>query len=384
MIKADYLKTLNDDIAYIEAQSQGLQVQTANQKLLQTELQNLLGTLSISSSQLQPLREGSLSTPDGVERIENSLSTLYQAMIKIDPSIRHDRKGQAPEGKDTKGRLGGPADQEVSAMRAVREKKDVYQNESLLFVQRFRQYMSKAFKTAARRTVDSVERSNRQLRPQNYKLDPTIHDDARHDIWMYSPLMLFTLDVDILEWEGMMRSYEQSIKVAYQDEFRESVAAWTKTAKKSSGEEQEVLFTTQEKEPEGITTAARKLTVKRGKTVRVAGTMRQVSDDKSDGKVEPSEAFSGALEEMATLIFEEQNFITHFFHATSHSNTGFTDTIASARPQYRTLPKLSSKQTFDPDRDMAKRVSQIMEDVFSSFPTDIQNLLEWALNPDKL
>ncbi|KAI9881770.1 MAG: hypothetical protein M1823_006519, partial [Watsoniomyces obsoletus] len=42
------LDTLHEDIEYIEAQSQGLQVQTANQKLLQGELEGLLTTLSIS------------------------------------------------------------------------------------------------------------------------------------------------------------------------------------------------------------------------------------------------------------------------------------------------------------------------------------------------
>jgi hypothetical protein len=307
-------------------------------------------------------------------------------MVTIDPSIRHDRNRQLADGKEGRGRLGAAPDKEVSGMRAVREKKDVYQNESLLFVQRLRQYMSKGFKNAARRTVESIERSHKQFRPQNYKLDPTIHDGARQEIWMYSPLMLFTRDVDTSEWEGMMRSYEQSIKVAYQDEFRDAVAAWTKSAKKSTGEEQDLLFTSQEKEQEreGITMAARKLTVKRGKTVRVAGTLRPSVEDKQDGKMEPFEAFSGALEEMTTLIFEEQNFVTHFFHATSHSNTGFTDVVASARPQYRTLPKLSSKQPFDPDREMAKRVSQLMEDIFPSWTADLQNMVDWALKPDQL
>jgi hypothetical protein len=36
------IQTSNEDIAYIEQQSHGLQVQAANQKLLQTELQSLL------------------------------------------------------------------------------------------------------------------------------------------------------------------------------------------------------------------------------------------------------------------------------------------------------------------------------------------------------
>ncbi|KAI9851382.1 MAG: hypothetical protein M1838_003845 [Thelocarpon superellum] len=41
------LSTLNDDISYIEAQSGGLQVQTANQKLLQLELQTRLHSLNV-------------------------------------------------------------------------------------------------------------------------------------------------------------------------------------------------------------------------------------------------------------------------------------------------------------------------------------------------
>lgn len=44
------LSTLNEDIAYIEAQSHELQVQAANEKLLQAELKSLLDTRSISSS----------------------------------------------------------------------------------------------------------------------------------------------------------------------------------------------------------------------------------------------------------------------------------------------------------------------------------------------
>lgn len=359
-------------------------MQTANQKLLQTELQNLLGTLSISSSQLLPLKEGSLATPEGVERVESSLSTLYEAMIKIDPTMRQKRTLEGPSTAPDEGKLGGATDREVGSMRAVRERKDVYHDESLLFVQRLRQYMSKAFKNAARRTVESVEQSQKQLRPQSYKVDPAIHNAGRQEIWLYSPLMLFTRDVDTIEWEGIIRSYEQSIKIVYQDEFRDDIAAWTRTAKKPLGDEQDALFTAQEKEAEGITTAARKLTVKRGKTVRVAGAVRQLSAEKQGGKVEPFEAFAGALEEMATLISQEQNFITHFFHASSHSNIDFVDAISAARPQNRSLPRLTSNQTYEPDREMAKRVSQTLEEIYPSWATDVQNLAGWALKPDQL
>ncbi|KAI9659744.1 MAG: hypothetical protein M1831_003642 [Alyxoria varia] len=45
------LSTLNDDVAYIEAQASGLQVQTANRKMLQTEIQNRMHSNSLDSGE---------------------------------------------------------------------------------------------------------------------------------------------------------------------------------------------------------------------------------------------------------------------------------------------------------------------------------------------
>src|SRR5689334_22984741 len=77
------LQTLSDDIRYIEAQGQGLQVQAANQKLLKRELESLLETCAISASDLDALRVAPLETPSGIEEIESSLVTLYKAVSKI-------------------------------------------------------------------------------------------------------------------------------------------------------------------------------------------------------------------------------------------------------------------------------------------------------------
>lgn len=85
------LDTLHDDIQYIEAQSQGLQVQTANQKLLQKELQTLLQTLNISNTDLRALRSAPLDSSEGLQDVEKSLTTLYRAMITIDPDMRQNK-----------------------------------------------------------------------------------------------------------------------------------------------------------------------------------------------------------------------------------------------------------------------------------------------------
>ncbi|EGE85438.1 exocyst complex component Sec3 [Blastomyces dermatitidis ATCC 18188] len=379
MLYAHELNTLVDDVAYIEAQSQGLQVQTANQKLLQNELQNLLKTISISSEDLRPLREASLSSAEGIEETESSLSLLYEAMVTIDPDIRINKKRLADAAGD-RGAIGVYADTEVGQMRAVKEKTGEYRDETQLFLQRLKQYMGLSFKIAEQKTVDSIASS------KSAKVFLGAHDAARQDLWMYNALMLFAREVSTADWTSITTQYGQQMKKPYQNEFRDNTMAWKREARKPTGDEQELLFTYQDKERdgEGITTAARKLTVRRGKTVRVAGTSRMPVVDKAGGKIEPYEVFGGSLEDTTKLIAEEQNFIVKFFHLTSLSNVEFQDLISAARPEDRRLPNLSGNESYDPDREMAKKVERIMEAIFSPWISDMQNLADWAIREDPL
>ncbi|OJD26426.1 hypothetical protein ACJ73_02199 [Blastomyces percursus] len=372
-------KTLVDDVAYIEAQSQGLQVQTANQKLLQNELQNLLRTISISSEDLRPLREASLSSAEGVEETESSLALLYKAMATIDPDIRINKRRLADAAGD-RGAIGVYADTEVGQMHAVKEKTGEYRDETQLFLQRLKQYMGLSFKIAEQKTADSIASS----KPAKVFLGA--HDAARQDLWMYNALMLFAREVSTADWTSIITQYEQQMKKPYQNEFRDNTMAWKREARKPAGDEQELLFTHQDKERdgEGITTAARKLTVRRGKAVRVAGNSRMPVSDKAGGKIEPYEVFGGSLEDTTKLIAQEQNFIVKFFHLTSLSNVEFQDLISASRPEDRRPPNLSGNESFDPDREMAKKVERIMEEIFSSWITDMQNLADWAIRADPL
>ncbi|PGH16975.1 hypothetical protein AJ79_01359 [Helicocarpus griseus UAMH5409] len=384
MLYAHELNTLADDVAYIEAQSQGLQVQTANQKLLQNELQNLLKTISISSADLRSLREASLSSADGVQDAESSLAILYKAMVTIDPDIGVNKKRLADAAGDRSG-IGVYADTEVGQMRAVKERKGEYRNETQLFLQRLKQFMGLAFKIAEQKTMDSISASKKS---SEGKIALGAHAAARQELWMYNALMLFAREVSTADWLAIAAQYEQQMKNPYQNEFRDNTMAWKRDARKPTGDEQELLFTHQEKEREGegITTAARKLTVRRGKTVRVAaaGGPRVPVVDKSDGKIDAYEVFAGSLDDTTRLIAEEQNFIVKFFHLSSLSTVDFPDLIATARPEDRRPPNVSGNESYDPDREMAKKVDQAMDEIFLSWVTDMQNLAEWAIRADPL
>ncbi|KAL9045681.1 MAG: hypothetical protein Q9214_001315 [Letrouitia sp. 1 TL-2023] len=380
------LSTLGEDVAYIEAQSQGLQVQAANQKLLHSELQMLLETISISASDLGFLRESSLTKPQGIQAVESTLTQLYTAMLTIDPKERQ-RTSQGDGASDlqrdrrTSGGFGGT---ELSSMRAVREKKLGYQKETKDFVQRFKQYISIKFREAETETLDVLDtRRSNSMASNPPRLDHRLRERPREGLWPYSPLVLFARELEPFEWEDMIHMYETTAKKPYQEEFRDHAFAWKRITRKLLGDDQDVLFTSQEKESESI--VGRKLTVKRSKTIRTDGSNRVSSGEKpKDGKVDPYEAFAGALNEMVRVLFVEQNFVVDYFHVTSLDNTDFVDAINSTKPAMRTGTDLMEKKLFDPDRDMARKVTVAMEDIFSFWSTDLQNLGDWVVSQGPL
>ena len=380
-ISANKLKTLSEDVAYIEAQSQGLQVQTANQRLLQGELERLLDTISISSSQLRALKETSMNRPDGIQTIETALSQLYKAMLTIDPRIQH--HGRPPGGSRLPTDENGSMDKigtEISTMRAVREKKDGYQFESFTFIQRFKQFVTVKFREAEALTYDSFGQ-NMPLPSGSSKLDHHRRDQIRAGLWMYSPLVLFTREINNPEWEDLLRAYEGSVKRPYHDEHRNLIASWKRAAKKVGTEEQEALFTSQEKESDSL--VARKLTVKRSKTLR-EGPRTPSAEKGQDGKILAYEAFAGILSDTSQSIFTEQNFVVDMFHLSSLSNAEFPDLVASTHPEARRGGNLYEKRLFDPDRSMAKRLKTMIDEMFSFWPVEVQNLVDWVVSQDPL
>ncbi|KAL8726849.1 MAG: hypothetical protein Q9166_006465 [cf. Caloplaca sp. 2 TL-2023] len=380
------LSTLSGDVAYIEAQSQGLQVQAANQKLLHTELKSLLDTISISADELRVLKDASLTKPQGIHTVEMTLSQLYSAMMTIEPKTRRNvTPPQSAKGEKPDRRLSTSLrNSELSSIRAVRERKDGYQLEIKSFVQRFKQYMAIKFKETESQIMDDLENNrNNSMAKNPPKLDYQLREKPKQQLWTYSPLLLFAREMETYEWEDLIRMYEGSAKKPYQEEFRDNVFSWKRITRKPITDEQEVLFTSQEKETESL--VGRKLTVKRSKTVRSDVNNRISSGDKSnDGKVDAYEAFSGALNEMAHVIFIEQNFVAELFHLTSAHSADFNDAVNAAKPDARTGRDLAEKKPFEPDRDLARRLQGTMEDIYSFWQTDIQNLVDWVVKQDSL
>ncbi|EOA91743.1 uncharacterized protein SETTUDRAFT_178171 [Exserohilum turcica Et28A] len=386
------LSSLNDDIAFIEAQSQGLQVQTANQRLLQQELRQLVDTISITSDQLEPLRRAPIGKINGLKDIESSLVLLYKALVTIDPSFVSGSRAGANGTISPMNSRSGIGNSDLATMQALQEKRDRYLGEGTMFLERLKKHMEITFGAAFLSTKDALSNLDQGSMPSLRK-NIEAHDAGRSELWMLSPVILFAKEIDRVSWDTLLRMYQTQAAQLYQQEVRDNILAWRRFARKPTGEEQELLFTAQEKEPESITGTARKLTVKRSQTL--ARGLRSTSGDKEgkegktkpssqDGKLHPFDVFARVLEDTGPVLLTEQNFITEFFHATSTDSLDFPDAVRAAPPERRQGPNLWIRKQFEPDRAMAKHVTAVMEDIFSFWPAEISSLVDWATKADPL
>lgn len=316
-------------------------------------------------------------------------------MVTIDPSLSLSAPRASEDGSVRSSKAGGFGNSEIGSMRVLQEKKQIYRTESITFLQRLRGHMSIKFPTAVDETRKLLERENDaslSRRGGKGKLDPKHHDPARTLLWKYNPLMLFSREIDNLEWEQLMKQYEDAFKPVYQEAFQGAVMSWKRSARKPTGDEGEILFTAQvEKQTEGIATTARKLTVKRSQTLAKSlrsplgdNASRTNVDKTQDGRLNPYEVLGNALDDMVPIIISEQNFLTEFFHISSLEVQDFPDAVAAAPADIRRFGDLRKIQPMDPNRDLSKRVVNAMEDLYSFFPGEMQSLIEWSIQADPL
>ncbi|XP_044716111.1 exocyst complex component sec3 domain-containing protein [Hirsutella rhossiliensis] len=362
------LSTLSDDIAYIEAQGQGLQVQTANQKLLKKELESLLETCAITSNDLEALRVAPLENMRGLEDVEFALVTLFKAMIKIDPTLGgHEAAPTADATMDSERVLGLNSD--YGNMRIVQEKKEMYLQESAYFMRRLIEFMARQFDEAFAETRRSLEGA------LSKKGDSSNYDAGRDILWKYSPLMLYARDVDLDNWNRLLQIYQDKGSPLYKSQVQNVVAVLRRNARKPTGEEADLLFSSQRSQ-----TLARALR----SPLADGGSRTNVDKAGSDGGCHSYEVFCSVLDDVLPLVEMEQNFVIDFFHATTLEQVDFPDAVAARSPRDRRGGDLRRHRLMEPDRDLARRVTRSMEVIFVFLESELQRMMEWVIGQDPL
>jgi len=173
--------------------------------------------------------------------------------------------------------------------------------------------------------------------------------------------------------------YGNSTKASYKKEFGSSVNGWTSIARRPTGAEQDALFTSQEKEAEGM---ARKLTVKRTKTLREGPRVAPGERMLQEGKIPAYEAFYKCLLEQSKAVFIEQNFIVRMFHASSNVQTEFTDMVAAVPPEQRNGVDLLLPNPPDFGGPYGVHIKSAMQNIFFTWQNDIANLANLLIGQD--
>ncbi|KKA29267.1 hypothetical protein TD95_004296 [Thielaviopsis punctulata] len=384
------LGTIADDIAYIENQSQGLQVQAANQKALKKELELILDTCSISSRHLDALKAETFDSR-GIKSIEEALIILYKAMVRIDPNIcKYDTSKSKEFSSGNANTMldptqGSTLNSNYSQMRIVQEKKEYYMQESAAVMQRYVGWMVTEFEMAFRETHKALDKALAR------KTDRELYQTHRNYLWSYCALNLYARDLHMQHWEKLIDSYQAKSHELFRAEFTNVIDSHKANARKALINEDEILFTSQpEKHHDGIATTARKLTVKRSQTLARsfrsdAGKPPPIPKPNGETRDLPFEVFRTVLYDFVPLIEMEQNFFIDFFHATIMESADFSEFIAN-RPSNNVVPenKWTGSRRMEPDRDLARKVTKSMEAIFSFLEKDLQRMIEWVLSTNPL
>lgn len=337
---------------------------------MQTELHNLLDTITIPDEELEILERSTHDNPNSLQEIGDALVHLYKAMITIDPSIRQDDEKDAAKGISS----------DVSNMRAVKDQKDKYSRASMAFLQTFNNKMFSKFQSGQNQIKDLILSQRSQSAPGT-KIDHTIRKKFRTDLLYYSPIVLFEREVRKEQHQFLLDKYAFSVVDAYRDQFKQVTQAWHKDIKTSVGSE-DVLFTYQEKEPEGM---ARKLTVKRSKTVLKAEGPKGLGIDRDQsGKVEAYVAFNGALIDLSQAIVFEQNFITEFFHLHSGQDVDIPDLIDRASRGQQIHTHLIEPRGYENDKELRSMIKNAVSQTFPDWDPTLKTTIDQIINEDML
>jgi hypothetical protein len=356
---------LSEDIAYIEAQQQGLQVMTANQKILRDFLKNLLDTIIIPPQKLEPVKSGNIITLEGLESVERALLLLYNALALIEPTIKPQEDTEEARERA-----------QLANMRALKEKRGPYMEVSAAFLKRLKNFMDIIYGQTALE-VQAIARSG----AKGIHLTVESVNSGRTSLWKYHPLMLYAKQLDKTVWIDLLRGYQVRMRALYSDALVSGMKDCKTMVRGPPVDDQDVLFTAEQQD--GLAVAARKMTVKRSATL--ARTLRASSGEKAlrrggsqSGTFYAWEAVDHALGEITPILLAEQSFVIDFFHATTTETKDFAEVVQATLPENRRGPADPMRKQYEPDQDMVQLVTTAMNEVFGFLPAELQSLVSWA------
>ncbi|CEP60376.1 GTP-Rho binding exocyst subunit SEC3 LALA0_S01e09318g [Lachancea lanzarotensis] len=319
------LSTVSRDIEYVENQENGLQVESANKKMLWKELSDVLSSVSVDEVTLNNILALPLSERN-LQMIENLLQPLYTALKAI--------RGDAEE-----------RDRNLGVMRALIERRQAYE----IVTERF-----------IKRVADEIHNKFVNLQHEKVAIDQLSNVLSR--FLMFSSVILFTKDIASEVYTKMIDDAAHETQILL-DKKSAPLLKSLGARLKMEGNKDAVSSLSDQKE-----------LLNRWKTDHAMKQFRPVKPKNAETLHE----LISALQTMESLAFTYQNFFGAFFHL--NDGLVFEEYVA-------TYPELSSRllpmgdiQPIESDRESAQLKTQLMTRIFQSIYNDffgeILNLLK--------
>ncbi|KAJ7225687.1 exocyst complex component sec3 subunit [Mycena pura] len=339
-----HLNAVGDDISYIQSQNRGLQVQTQNQRALLAELQNLLQTTQVDKEALAILTQESLEKSAGIQRLEEAATELYKAL-------------QA--GQDTD-------------MAATMERLQEYRTHNAQFCKRVFDFLSIMFTAQSQMLLGSTDGLKKESRG---RVSVILHQDLEQYLGRYAGLMLYLKEMDEKVYAKLCAAYFSAASELHNTQIKALFSAYINLVKKANDEDQDQGF--------GPTPAVS--TYAKGATgMRRAGTLirspmdARNKDKDKDGSLRASEVFVLILEQIAPLIYREDEFITDFLQINDAALT-FADYMDLDNYFRRNASRGAGLS-----QPTMKLVRGAMDLIFGFLPEELKTWLDSALAKDNM
>ncbi|KAI0778389.1 exocyst complex component Sec3-domain-containing protein [Trametes elegans] len=340
-----HLNAVSDDIAYIQGQGRGLQVQTQNQRALLNELEELLQTVQVDGDALLALTQESLEHPSSVKKLEASATELYKALLA---------------GRDRD-------------MAATMERLDEYKKYNAQFCKRILDYLSIMFTAQGTMLLGD---NNGIVRSQRGR--PALKDHKSLETYLnrYRGLLLYLKEMDESAYAKLCAAYFSAVSELHVVQIKALLSAYAGLVKKAPAEEEAEGFAGVS--PTGNSSKPAQAMRRAGTIVRSPLESRRDKRDGGDGELRAAEALSMVLEQLATTIYAEEEWTAYFLQIDDTSRT-FADYMGLENYFRRQAARWAGLSPAT-----MKLVRGAMDLIFGFLPLELKAWLDSAMARDNL
>ncbi|SCU94664.1 LAME_0F08526g1_1 [Lachancea meyersii CBS 8951] len=314
------LSTVSRDIEFVENQENGLQVESANKKMLWKELSEVLSSVSVDEITLNNIMALPL-TERNLQQVEGLLKPLYTAL----KAIRGDEEEE---------------DSNLGVLRALKERRQAYEVVTGKFINRVADEIHKKFVSLQHEKVPNDQLANVLGR-----------------LLMFSSVILFAKDFSFEVYTNIIDEAVSETQILIEKKSApllqglESLINSDKNYSATSGlyEQKELLSRWEE---------------------------NRISKELKSAKPKNSEVLQelvSALEVMESLALTYQNFVGIFFHLSD--SLDFEEFVTAYPNSSSRISPLNVVDPIESDRESAGLKMQLMTKIFQSIFNDFFNIL---------